>query len=117
MQSNLANIGLSEFMLWLRRRRRRVRVTGDSMLPLLAPGDEVLVDPGAYRRTGPRPGDIVIARHPYRTEVTLIKRVESLTAAGQLVLKGDNPAESTDSRTFGTIGLDQVIGKVTCRFA
>ena len=31
------------------------------MAPLLEPGDEVLADPRAYRRSPPHPGDIVVA--------------------------------------------------------
>ncbi len=86
------------------------------MAPLLKPGDEVLVDPRAYRRMPPLPGDIVVARHPYRTDLRLIKRVVSVSGSGRCYLKGDNLLESTDSRTFGLVGLKQILGQVTCRF-
>ena len=44
----LSNITLKEFVLWLLGRRQRLRVVGNSMLPLLRPDDEVLIDPRAY---------------------------------------------------------------------
>jgi nickel-type superoxide dismutase maturation protease len=105
-----------ELLWWLLRRRRRFRVSGTSMLPLLKPGDEVLVNPHAYRRTPPQPGDIVVAQHPFRPEVRLIKRVTDVLDSGHYVLKGDNPTESTDSRTFGAISASHIIGQVTSRF-
>ena len=86
------------------------------MLPLLKPGDDVLVNPNAYRQTQPRPGDIVVAQHPFRQDVRLIKRVTDVLDNGRYVLKGDNPAESTDSRTFGAISASYIIGRVTSRF-
>ncbi len=100
-----------EFLLWLLRRRRRFRVNNNSMLPLLKPGDEVLMAPGAV----PVPGDIVVAQHPLRRDVRLIKRVESIVE-GRYVLKGDNPAESTDSRSFGPVTAEHIMGRVTSRF-
>jgi hypothetical protein len=61
--------------LWLLRRRRRFRVTGDSMLPLLQPGQEVLVDLAAYRQQPPQAGDIVVAYHPQQPQLPIVKRV------------------------------------------
>ncbi|MFN8526136.1 MAG: signal peptidase I [Chloroflexota bacterium] len=42
----------------------RVEVTGDSMYPLLHPGERLLVDRGAYRASEPRRGEIVVFRRP-----------------------------------------------------
>ena len=47
-----------EILLWLIRKRRRYRVKGDSMLPLLRADDEVLVNQNAYRHQSPQMGDI-----------------------------------------------------------
>jgi len=97
--------GVRELLLWLLRRRRRFRVAGNSMLPVLKPGDEVLADPFAYRRRPPQPGDIVIARHPLQNNLHLIKRISAVLDDGRCRLEGDNPAESTDSRAFGMVTL------------
>ena len=117
MNNELKKITFREFLRWLFRLRRRVRVSGNSMLPLLKPGDEVLVDPKAYRQARPRPGDIVIAQHPRRTNLHVIKRVVTVTENGNCILKGDNPSESTDSRTFGPVSPKQILGRVTGRFS
>jgi nickel-type superoxide dismutase maturation protease len=82
------------------------------MLPLLAPGDEVLVDP----RASIRPGHIVVARHPYRSDLLLVKYLVAFDEAGRAQLEGLNPEESTDSRTQGNVPRALLLGKVTSRF-
>lgn len=104
-----------EILLWLVRRRWRFRITGYSMVPALNPFDEVLVDGRAYRRARPRPGDIVVTRHPYRRDVLLVKRVAAVLDDGRCLLTGDNPDESTDSRSFGLIPAERILGRVTSR--
>jgi nickel-type superoxide dismutase maturation protease len=106
-----------ELLLWLLRLRRRVRVDGASMIPTLVPGDEVLVDTRAYEKRAPVVGDIVVARRPDRQDVVLVKRVAAQLADGRFVLQGDNPTASTDSRAFGAVTADDLLGKVTSRFA
>ncbi|MFQ6044377.1 MAG: nickel-type superoxide dismutase maturation protease [Candidatus Poribacteria bacterium] len=107
---------LGELLLWVIRFRRRFRITGNSMVPLLKPGDEVLVNPRAYRRVLPKSGDIVVARHPYRKDLRLVKRVAEVFPDGRCFIKGDNPSESTDSRSFGTVTPEKILGQVTSRF-
>jgi len=82
------------------------------MQPLLEPNDEVLVNPSAAIQVG----DIVIARHPHRTDVHLVKRVIDFGEGGALRLVGDNPDESTDSRTLGNVPRVLVVGVVTSCF-
>ncbi len=108
--------GLRAHVGWFLGRLRRYRIDGESMLPVLEPGVEVLVDRDAYRAASPAPGDIVAARHPYRRDVTIVKRVEALEPDGSCRLKGDNPDASTDSRCFGIVRADRVLGRVTYRF-
>ena len=120
MQGALRDTDLGEFLLWLLRRRYRYRVSGSSMLPMLQPGDEVLVDKRAYRKTGPQPGDLVVARHPYQKDVRLVKQVVSVDGDGRCQLEGTNPLgviESSDSRAFGPVSPEKIIGRVTSRFA
>ncbi len=117
MDDNLENINLGEFLLWALRLRWRFQVTGNSMLPLLQPGDEVLVNPRAYQYILPCPGDIVVAQHPSRPGLRMIKRVVSITDNKTYILKGDNPLESADSRTFGPVTAEQILGRVTSRFS
>lgn len=118
-----------------------VTVTGDSMMPALAPGDRVLV-----RRARPRSlrrGQVVVAERPDANGAwadlprgrvggrgLLVKRVAALPgdpwplsrskadAARSLVpphrfaVVGDNDAWSVDSRTFGCIPTDRLLGIV-----
>jgi len=106
----LPEINWRQRLLMLVGRRRLLKVEGDSMHPTLKSGDVVLIDPGAFIAIG----DIVVAQHPYKQSVKLIKRVESIELGGRYVLKGDNPAGSTDSRTVGTIAKADIAGKVIC---
>ncbi len=54
---------------------RRVVIRGWSMYPTLAPGEYVLFDRFAYRRSPPRRDDIVLASHPSRPGMRIVKRV------------------------------------------
>ena len=83
------------------------------MRPTLVPGDQVLVDPKAFRHRRPTPGDVVVAEHPFQPGLVLIKRLVRLEDTG-VVLVGDNPAATTDSRDFGPIPLDRLMGRVVC---
>ena len=92
---------------------KRVAIRGTSMLPALEPGERVLFDRLAYEVDGPMLGDIVLARHPARPGVRMIKRVapgEGL-ARDEYWLLGDNERESTDSRTLGPFRREDIVGR------
>jgi nickel-type superoxide dismutase maturation protease len=108
--------GIVHLLLWLAGRRRRFRVAGHSMYPTFGPGDQLLVDPRAYRKCGPKAGDLVVSRHPYRSDVRLVKRVVGIPDRGRCLLAGDNPEESTDSRLFGSVPDSLLVGRVVFRF-
>jgi nickel-type superoxide dismutase maturation protease len=116
VEDELKDITFKEFLLWLLRRRRRFRITGNSMLPLLKPGDEVLLNPRAYRATPPQPGDLVVIRHPFQADGQIVKRISRTLEAEHYYVEGDNPAESSDSRSFGPVRLEQILGQITSRF-
>lgn len=115
MSADLNESNLLDKLRLLFGRRRRFRVNGASMLPVLHEGEEVLVDERAYRKTLPQVGDIVVAHHPQQ-KIKLVKRVAEVLPNGRFVLKGDNLAESSDSRAFGAVSHDQIIGRVTSKF-
>ena len=110
----LPGLTFREALLWMIGRRQRFRVTGRSMLPTFAPGDYLLVDRQAYRERLPTVDDIVVSQHPYQRDVILIKRVQCLNGS-ELWLSSDNGAEGTDSRRFGFISSELLLGRVTTR--
>ncbi len=103
--------GAREALCWLLRGRQRFVVRGRSMLPTLAEGATVLVEPGAV----PAVGDVVVAWHPHVKDLVLIKRVDALDTGGRAVLHGDNPAES--SHSFGALRPEAILGVVRSQLA
>jgi len=94
---------------------RRFRIEDESMRPTLEPGDYVLVNRWAYRVRPPRRGDLVVVRDPELSDRFLVKRVSETEASTQIPLEGDNAAVSRDSRAFGAVPLDRIVGKVWLR--
>ena len=90
----------------------RAKVTERSMEPALRPGDCLLI-----RRTRRiRPGQVVVARHPDRPEMLLVKRA-ARRAGGGWWLESDNPgAGAVDSRRFGAVPGSLIEGRVLVRY-
>lgn len=81
------------------------------MLPTYRAGDWLLV-----RRTHRVDvGDVIVAPDPRDGRRVLVKRITGVAPGGWFV-EGDHPARSTDSRTFGPIRRDEVIGRVLLRY-
>jgi len=105
---------LGELLLWMLRLRRRLRVVGTSMQPVLNDGDEVLLAPRAYRRRPPGHGDVVVARHPQRPDLLIIKRIAGIATDGRCQLVGDNP-DPLASSNYRVPG-EYIRGQVSSRF-
>ncbi len=87
-------------------------IEGGSMYPTLRDGDRVMINPHDQIRVG----DIVLARHPFKSSVKIIKRVAQILEDGRYFLVGDDAMESIDSRSFGAIKPEDILGRATCRF-
>ena len=88
-----------------------VCIAGPSMEPALRSGDWWIV-----RTFGPiRPGAIVLLRHPRRPDLLVVKRATREEPGGWWV-EGDNAASSDDSRTFGAVRRDLLIGALVVRY-
>lgn len=87
-------------------------VAGASMEPHLHAGDCVLVRRGRRARVG----DVVLVRRPDRTDLLVVKRVREVLSDGRVVVAGDNPAASDDSRHFGAVPPSAVEGRVLWRY-
>jgi nickel-type superoxide dismutase maturation protease len=82
------------------------------MEPALQPGDWLL----ALRTRRIRPGQIVLARHPERPDMLLVKRAAGRVDGGWW-LASDNPAAgAVDSARFGAVGGDLIEGRVLVRY-
>jgi nickel-type superoxide dismutase maturation protease len=96
----------------------RVAVAERSMEPALQPGDWLLVRrrmrPGRPPRI--RPGRLVLARHPGRPDLLLVKRATRREPRGWW-LESDNPgAGAVDSRRFGAVPPELIEGRVLLRY-
>jgi nickel-type superoxide dismutase maturation protease len=85
-------------------------VSGASMVPAYYDGDTVLVRYGAPVR----PGDAVLARDPRERGRILIKRAIRRQDGGWWLL-ADNPYAPGDSRQFGAVADELVLGRVVAR--
>lgn len=86
----------------------RFTVHGNSMFPTLGNGQDVLSFNWAYLAKLPKTGDIVVIKQSGKEMVKRVQKVQ-----GHLVsVQGDNMKESTDSRHFGPISMNQIVGKV-----
>ncbi len=96
------------------------------MLPTLSSGEPVAVIRCAYglrvpwpavggrsylvRWRKPHPGDVVIAARP-QDGFLVVKRVARVDA-GAVFLLGDNREESLDSRDYGPVPIESIMGRV-----
>lgn len=101
-------------MVWVARRVFvQATVEGVSMEPTLRPGVRVI----AMRLRRPQPGHVVLFRSPWsRGPELLVKRVESLTSDGALVVAGDND-RSLGSDQIGPVPRHRVRGTVFAAFS
>jgi len=103
-------------------------VSGPSMEPTFYNGDYLIVDEITYHFEKPKIGDVVVFRYPLDTSKFFIKRIEGLPGdkvnimGKEIVLKdgeyyvlGDNSPHSSDSRIWGPVPQNLLIGRVLIR--
>ena len=96
---------------WASVRPRRVVVEGASMEPTLGEGDRLFV----VRAWRVAPGDLVVLRDPREGRRILVKRITSMVG-DEVMVHGDNPLASTDSRAFGPVARRALLGRVVRRY-
>jgi nickel-type superoxide dismutase maturation protease len=96
----------------------RVAVAERSMEPALCPGDWLVVRRTMTRGRSlrVRPGQIVVARHPGRPGLLIVKRAARRERGGWW-LASDNPAAgAVDSREFGVVPPALIEGRMLARY-
>lgn len=89
-------------------------VKGQSMEPLCKEGDFILLDKLRYLVYEPKVGDIVVLRHPVQQDRFILKYImrDMMSEYGALYwVEGLNKEESSDSRSFGWIPRNIIMGK------
>jgi signal peptidase I len=101
-------------------------VEGESMEPMLASGQVVMVNRLAYGVRSPFPVKsgrryLVRWKAPSENDVVVfwtplgelaVKRIYSLLPGERFIALGDNSLQSYDSRAYGPVLFDNIIGKV-----
>jgi signal peptidase I len=95
---------------------------GISMAPAIKPGTVLLISRLVYglrvpwkdryllRWSAPREGDVVVFYTPAGD--LAVKRCKGAGNKGEFMALGDNSLQSYDSRSYGPIPVDRIIGKV-----
>jgi signal peptidase I len=116
----LVSVVAAAAILLLRKRIVVVTVEGTSMAPTLAPADRVIVYRIALSRL--KAGQIAVVDRPYLEAGQwrwwpdrgrhgwLIKRIASVLPNGDVIVLGDNADASADSRRFGPVPAERVLG-------
>jgi len=91
--------------------RQHLRVVGNSMEGVISEGDLITYKKINTKSLDLEIGDIVVAFHPKIKSKLIIKRIYSIYK-NKFDLRGDNFLSSTDSRDWGLIELDLIVGKV-----
>lgn len=100
-----------------------VKVSGSSMSPTFMPGDWLLIKEIKGKSHPLKVNSVYLINDPERPGIKLLKRVKEIEAdevVGEKTqftywFEGDHPS-STDSRKWGWLTEDKVIGKVLIRY-
>lgn len=81
----------------------RVEIIGDSMLPTFLNGETRIFQ--LIQNIELNVGDIVLAKHPFKKNIKIVKRITKINKSSSVFLEGDNPSlnETSDSRSFGYV--------------
>ena len=93
-----------------------VKISGHSMMPLINHGDWILINVN-INTDHLQLNEIILLEDPINKEL-LIKRIDSInsTTEKEFYVLGNNKADSYDSRKFGYIKKELIIGKAVLRY-
>jgi signal peptidase I len=93
---------------------KMIRVTGASLSPVYLDGDYVLVVTIPFFLKRIKAGDVVVFRQEYYG--LMIKKVREISNDGTRYFVVGTQKDSADSRNFGWIIKEDIIGKVLWNF-
>ena len=102
-------IGPKVLVKWALGRYVRMRAQGQSMLPTITPEDQLFID----KRAEIQVEKIVVAKHPIQ-DTLIVKRIQRISQ-GMIWLTSDNSAVGSDSRDFGPVDKEAIIGTVVAK--
>jgi signal peptidase I len=88
---------------------RLLKILGNSLAPEFKGGDFVFISKIPFLFSSPAEGDVIAFRQPGYG--LLIKRIEEILPDGGVNVVGTQP-DSVDSRVFGPIRRESILGKV-----
>jgi hypothetical protein len=91
-----------------------LRISENSLYPRYQDGEYVLVSKLPILVRGIRPGDVIVFEQPHLGK--LIKLVDHVEGDGHLLYVLGLAPESVDSRSFGLVPSERVLGKVIRHF-
>ena len=86
------------------------------MAPLFKADDRVLINTLAYLFSKPKLGDIVAFQAESQRGNILLKKINTCLPNNQYFLVGVNKNDSLDSRQFGAIKREQILGKYLAKY-
>lgn len=106
----ITDIVMSILLLCLIYCFRPTVVQGESMYPALEDGDTLICN---TLNKNPEVGDIVVIKPSFETvpDQLIIKRVTDIKD-GKIFIEGDNKENSYDSRNFGYVSLEHLLGVI-----
>lgn len=99
-------------------------VNGSSMTPTFQNGDYLIIDEITFRFRQPEKGEVIVFRYPQNPSQFFIKRIAGLPGEtmgntnltqDEYYVLGDNTFASSDSRYWGPVKKNLIIGRAILR--
>lgn len=87
-------------------------ISGHSMEPHILSGKSVFVSSIPYFFIKPKVGDVIAIKNNGKVLIKRISKINFQKGKSKYFVKGDNVSDSLDSRVFGWIDVNKIMGKI-----